>query len=62
MIDYEKLKKHPLTIIIAKLEANIMTNREIQKDLMKVVAKDLNYPDELLLKALSISCAETDKQ
>lgn len=55
MIDYEKLKAHPLVLVIAKLEANIIATVEIQKDLLEHVAIDLNCSKELLSKAMRLA-------
>lgn len=55
MIDQEKLKTHPLTIAVAKIEANIMAAREIQVDLIKELARDLDCNPDLLIKAMGLA-------
>ena len=55
MIDYDKLKARPITMIIAKLQAHIMGIQETQLDLIKIVAHELNYPQDILIKAMMLA-------
>ncbi len=55
MIDYDKLKMHPITMIIAKLQAHIMGIQENQLDLIKIIAHELNYPEDILIKAMRLA-------
>jgi hypothetical protein len=52
MIDREELIKHPLVLIIADLEAGIMSAKQSQKMLIKLLAKELNCLEETLLNII----------
>lgn len=61
-INIGELKTHPLTMVIAKLEATIMGLRENQYDLISIVAKDMKCSKELLFKAMHEATREMEKK
>ncbi len=42
-------------MIIAKLQAHIMGIQENQLDLIKIIAHELNYPEDVLIKAMRLA-------